>query len=674
MSLKTIGLGRLTLDGRHISGFSYELDDARVGTGLQNAGIAAKLYAGKSEGRVIEIARQLARMRTDAYVLATNSETLGPSCQLAKALKILRPSVQVFFWEAKHAPDEQAHADAADIGTVLCADSVGALIDELTRHAGIACALPGGEPASSPYTSGLLTATDVARLGLTVAQNRELIAQELAWIAKQDLPGETIIRVDAHNASSDDLTHFFALYAISGARFPLLVSARVSSCDGALFGALDSASAISFELNGNLEELPPGASAWSGRISAAPNQGQRLARAALYGKNGSAALHTGRYFDAKQTPSLYHLEMSHSMPPETRKQVYSWAADAMDIRSAAVIRIDQTALAQNLSNFQSPRSLETNGWPKHVYAISLDAETLEGNILFDGLESTQQPIRYVALHTYNESELRENVVTVITTSEAPDVEALQGILSNFHDTGLARVNHPRYPLQFANGCRWVGAGNCRLPLLRRIQVDSALNLSSCRDAGNIGNVGDAYDHLVVRVKQIQQLSQVTRGCATCEIREECSQCSQLPESWGGQYCGIRKSNPQSALYFELYSLMYLVSPYLGTGTAMGFDMAVSYMDLPNLYYSGNVGEAPRGRRPVLARVDNQIFVWHRGTRKLARLSEPLALMFEGWWLGAAQVDIAACLGERFSVDVQTAETSLNEGLNKLKLQGMINEF
>lgn len=671
MISKSIGLGRLLLDGRHISGLRYALDEARIGACLQQKGIAAKLYSGKSEGRVVDIARQLARMRTDAYLFWTDAETLNPICQIAKSLKALRPNIQVLFWGSAELSSDLARTDAAECGTFLAGQDVPTITEILTQIAGGRGEMPGAAPAASPYLSGLLEAADVARLGLSLEQDPELTAQELAWLAKQRLAPETVVPVDARTVGAADLIRFCALFESSVPQCILRLSAQASSCNSEFFRALTNSQSVKLELSGNLEELPLEARGWAEHITSAQTESQRVARAALYGKNGNVALHTGFYFDAKQTPGIYHLEMPLTMQPDQRKQVYSWAAESMDIRSAAVLNVAGPHVADQLRSFQGPRSDETNGWPKHVYAISLDAETLEGKLVLDGVEATQQRIRYVALRELNESVLSPDMVTMVTTSDSADIDILVEKLDDFHNAGRATISHARYPVYFENACRWVGAGSCRLPMLRRVQVDSSMNLKSCRDAGHIGKVGDEYDNIIGRLKQMQQVDQVHRGCATCEVRDQCSQCSQLPESWGGRYCSIRKSHPQTALYFELYSVMYLVSPHLAASAATFADLEVSYSNLPPIYYSGNPGTPAQGRRPVLLCIDKQNFVWYRGTRKLVRLSDPLALMFEGWWLGATHADVIACLVSHFSVDSTTAESSLLEGLKKLETQGVI---
>ena len=55
-------------------------------------------------------------------------------------------------------------------------------------------------------------------------------------------------------------------------------------------------------------------------------------------------------------------------------------------------------------------------------------------------------------------------------------------------------------------------------------------------------------------------------------------------------------------------------------------LKLSYDGLPSQYYQGPHGQARTGNRPVLFQVLGQHFAWWRGSRKLLRLSLPLAVI------------------------------------------------
>src|SRR6266851_4058074 len=96
--IRSMGLARVDADASHIDGLHYGLDDARIAAGLKAGGLAAALYPGQSIGRVQDLTRQLARMRTDGFLLWTCPEALSVSRQLSLGLKQFRPAVRILWW------------------------------------------------------------------------------------------------------------------------------------------------------------------------------------------------------------------------------------------------------------------------------------------------------------------------------------------------------------------------------------------------------------------------------------------------------------------------------------------------------------------------------------------------------------------------------------------------
>jgi hypothetical protein len=103
----------------------------------------------------------------------------------------------------------------------------------------------------------------------------------------------------------------------------------------------------------------------------------------------------------------------------------------------------------------------------------------------------------------------------------------------------------------------------------------------------------------------------------------------------------------------------------------GLCVNVSHTGLPAQYYHGAAGLPRDGVRPLILTARDRHLAWWRGTRKFVRLSAPLAMMAEAWWLGAPEEHIVAALGRRFEVGSPLALRSLAEGLIKLRGEGVI---
>jgi hypothetical protein len=663
--VKSIGLARIVLDGRHVAGLRYKLDDARVAAVLASRGIAAKLYSGKSEGRVLDLARQLARMRTEACLFHVCADTLAATCELARELRAITPGCRILFWGSTHGAHPALLASLPDID-YPDADGVAELL-------ALPCFTTGerGDASSSPYLTGLLGHADALRLGFAPDGDLSRFVQELAWLAGTECGADSVVPLHCEGAGEDRLIDIAGIIGAAAVPCRFVLHADAAACGAALFDALPAARIAQLHVAGDAAALPAAADAFKSVIVLDTPQ-LRAARAALYGQNGNVVLHTGSYFDAKQAPGIYHLEVPLALAPEQRAEVYTWAAAAMDIRSAAVLTGADAAVDARLPDFEAPSSRETRGWPKHTYALATESGSNGASMTFDGLTASRQPMRYVPLSELDTADLSGSAVTFITMKTERDAAELERRLERFHQRGELFERLPRHARFYENSCRWMSFGSCRLPLLRRIQVDPSMAISSCRDAGRLGKVGDTYDQIVVHVKKHQQIEEIRRECATCAVRDKCSHCTQLPNEWGGRYCEIRKNYEHTPLYFEMCALLPTVAPLAGESCDTEVAVTVSYSGLPNQYYRGTVGTARSGSRPVILAVAGRHVAWLRGTRKNLRLSAPLALMAEAWWSGAQDEDIVDALSSTFGVDAVTARASLATGLAKLRSEGLAN--
>lgn len=628
---------------------------------LQATGASVKLYAGKAEGRVSDLARQLVRMRRDACVLHVNPHMLAPTVEVARALRALIPEIQLFFWGTGDGVPPAALARMEELGPWLRMDHVAQVAAELAARLGLSA-----PPAVSPYTTGLLTAHDALRVGLTCLQAPQLSVDELAWLAGQDLAPDAVLSCAAQGAGAL-LPAWCAALGATGGQWRVALALDAADCTDALFAALPPARIARLEVGGARADMPASAAAWSERIVAAQDDDARRVKSRQYGRNGNLVMHTGFYFDAKQAPGIYHLEVPLALDAAARARVYDWAASSMDIRSAAVLHGELDLVIDPLSG-AGPSAHETGGWPKHVYGLAHGAGDGSAELTLDGAAGAQR-LRYIGLSKLATAPAQAGEARMLQIRSAADADALERDLAAFHDEGRIVMHQPHIPLFVENACRWTSFGGCRLSLLRRLQAGPDLSLSACRDAGVVGRVGDSYDHLVLRVKQQQQLEDVRRDCASCELRDNCSRCAQLPAEWGGRYCELRRRYPHAALYFELLTVAHTLAGHVDAAEQL--ELRISYRNLPAQHYLGQPGAAPEGARPILITMGGQCFAWWRGTRRIVKLSAPLAMMAEAWWRGAGADDAVAALCDTFRVDSANAENSLAQGWAKLRAQEVI---
>jgi radical SAM protein with 4Fe4S-binding SPASM domain len=356
------------------------------------------------------------------------------------------------------------------------------------------------------------------------------------------------------------------------------------------------------------------------------------------------------------------------MEPDRRGETYRWAARNLNLSSAAVLTGSVPAPLEELNRFTLPMALETEGWPKHTYIVTTGEH---GGLVVDGRPDASVAVRFLSYSQLAAAPPQGEVLTVVKIRTDADIAALEERLARFHATGSLEVFHPDQPTVFENSCRWSRYGGCSVSMLRRLSVEKDGQVIACRDAGTIGTVGDDYDRMLARVRQDQQLYDVRRGCSTCPVRDECSHCIHLPDQWGGRYCAIRKANPQTALFFEINVFPFLVERML-PHTESVLQASVSNTGLPVQHYDGPSVERRTSIRPIIVSLSDRHFAWWRGTSRITRLSGPLALVLEGWWLGATEPGLQQALCTRFGVEPAVAESGLKEALLKLQQGGLIN--
>jgi len=158
---------------------------------------------------------------------------------------------------------------------------------------------------------------------------------------------------------------------------------------------------------------------------------------------------------------------------------------------------------------------------------------------------------------------------------------------------------------------------------------------------------------------------------SCVARDECSKCSQLPSQLSGRYCEVRQAYPALTLLLELRGLLHMLNWKADASTQVR--LRVSAGGLPGqLLSEGGEHPARAGSRPVIVFMPSgEIYAWTRGTRRIARISEAMALIIEGWWTSCDGTVLAKALSDRFSVNLDEARDGLRSGQARLRAGGLI---
>jgi hypothetical protein len=590
--LKTISLARFELDGPHVTGLGFALDDARLATGLRRTGIVSQLYSGRRDGRIVDLVRPLARMRTDAYGFWVSSETAAVTRQIVAGLARLNQTLRFVFWGLT-SDQNFLMKELSDVGEVLPSNS-----PEETLRLLIADSVESqnqiDEADFSPYLSETVSPDHVSCLGLRIGHDLSCFEKEIDWLSRQTIQSETPIPLHASLASGEVLIDALGMLVTIGKAHKFELRANADACTDPVIDCLGAVGISRIIITGDIGRQFSKLKTSGIEIS---TEGDIASRSRAYGLGGSIAFHAGAYFDAPVSPGIYHLGVPLELSAEQRRKVYCWISDSMAIRSAVILNGPYDLVIEHLPELEAPLNLETRGWPKHSYAVAMSDGGSRAKTIFDGKEGDHGTLHYVPLSKLAEVSTRADATIIVTMHEAEDADELERRLERFHSTGALSATHPDRPVYFENMCRWTGYGGCKLPLLRRVEVGPDLRLRACRDAGDLGSVGDAFETLVKAVKHHQQMEEVRRGCATCVVRDECSHCAYLPAAWGGRYCQIRQTYPHTNLYFELGLFPHLVGPSL-PAASNDIEMKVSGAGLPLQHYLGAVGRESLLVRPA----------------------------------------------------------------------------
>lgn len=664
---KSVGLIRFELEGNYVQGVRFALDDARLAATLKNLNVTAKLYAGRSEGRVVDIVRQLTRLRVDILLMWVSEDSVGLAQQLSFGLKKIKPKTKIIWWGAETSiyTCVDGYDEAFDaIDAVSAQHVIPALKDNAILNLGEE--IP--QALSSPFLSNVISSVDEAiRLGFTAKQALQTLEAELVWLKSLLLGQKCLFNIDASQCNEQEFSDLLTLLKKQNYVHSIALNVTPKLVNSVSPALIKDCSIGQVQLVGEKSDINPKLMKYmlekNVNVISIGGDSYDLEQALRYSGGGIFSLHTGGYFDANQLAALYHIEFRRDVAKKHRIEAYEWAGENLSIRCAAI--------ENNISGSSNKTLLKKDiAWPQHTYAINLENDE-KGQVIADNNQNT---IRHIEYHGYADKSTivkKKDTIMMLSIKSDADVNALVTDLNHFHSTGSLTLTHPDFPISYENTCRWTRFGSCKLSLVRRVQIDDAGMISTCRDTASIGTTANSYDELVANVKRNQQILEVERSCLSCSVRDECSQCSQLPSSWGGQYCEIRKSLPKTNLFFELQSLPLAIYKLLSKNDSW-LEFVVSTDGLPNIMYSGKCNSSRTGNRPILFKFNNQFYVYRMETRKVISLSPALASIFEGWWNGATDQEIIEFLATHFDVKQKTASESFLQGFSLLEQHEVIN--
>lgn len=651
--MDSLTFGRLNLDGVHLSGASYALDDARIVTALRKLGVDAGIYQGRADGQMQDIARQFARTRAATYVFYVVPQTMNATVFLLNEISRVRSSASFVFWGCEDFADLREYPASL---TVVPSTSPAEVVAELAGHLGHE---RSSVSPASPYLEGTLGIADLTRLGLSAdswAQGRQF-ADELAWMSRSMdvLDGMVTLHISGHEQQLVIDVADAIVNAGVGSRLTVTMSG--DACGKRSLLALAAAGVGRVGIRGVPSDDGVDGAAIPltvTRLDIDPSE-----RSSIYAVNGMITYHSGMYMDVGRNPSpgIHHLRLP-ARETRVRRGMRSVYGANLALRSAEIVADDDVITLDPAAD---------DGWPRHTY--SRIGPTSEGKDLYiDGNVASRGRTVFVPLGELDESANRDADMTIVTIRTKDDVVDLERRISKFHNEGALVAATSEHPVYFENSCRWTRYGGCRVASLRRLDIDQEGNVSTCIDAGAIAKGGTPYETLLVMTRQRSQQEDTRRGCATCPVRSECSRCSALPAPYSDHYCTLRRTYPLTALYFELMAFPHILGSRI---TGDSIEMRVSGGGLPSLIWP-NVATEPRsGDRPLFIAAGGAYFAWWRGTRRVVRLSLPLVAMAEGWWLGVDDAAVVEKLAVDHGVDELVAAESFRDGMAKLAQGGVV---
>lgn len=657
--MKSVTLVGVVMDALYAVSIGSRLLEGELALALKRHGVDAKLFDGRADGQLAEIARRLARMRTDTYLFIFPSTAGSLMAELATAVAKLRPMVRsIGLLTDDHYFDDPTNAFCS-LAIWQGADQTAALLLDVPR-------LPAqSNPEScSVYLSGILPLEAVREAGLRLDQSEVVLRAEIGWVQAHADNIVEPVPLHANGLAGDELAAALDALHAEAVRFALHLP--VGSMSDEVIDALERSPIQRVVLSGEgrvPERLHVSKTTIDSSAVMSVND-----RSALYARNGILSFMTGIYVDGNALPAIYHLDVPITLPTDLRKETYRWSSPHMAAKSAAISEGPLALLEKELPSHRAPRREETGGWPAHVYGMGRSGDSVLLHV--DGAPTATRRFDQVALHALNAYVPAADCDVIVTIRESEDVVELERRLACFHEQGVVRLSHPRRRITFENLCRYVSYGACSVGLMRRLSVREDRSIVPCLDTAPIANLDQPYDRIVVAARQHAQMEEVRRDCLSCPVREDCSRCSQLPSAWSGRYCSIRRAFPSMALFFELQGFLGRIAHAL-SAEANWFDVKVSAPGLPHQFYHGKAPVKGGRSRPLIISVGDEHFACRRGDRKVTRISAPLASVMEATWAGAMPEDTSSFLADRYSVSVALAEQSVFQAGAKLRQAGLV---
>ena len=219
--------------------------------------------------------------------------------------------------------------------------------------------------------------------------------------------------------------------------------------------------------------------------------------------------------------------------------------------------------------------------------------------------------------------------SILSFEDRDDVDAFLADADLARAEGLLQLGFVHPLSDIADACRWLAAGGCARPSLRRLVVCDDGQVTTTLGAPPIGRVGDDFEVLLRRARAEALERKDRRGCASCPMSALCSKCGCLP-SWlaEAEYCAARRARPWLSQYVaipEAVRSLSLRHPGL-VGEAVTSLVRVSGFG-GRFFYDGPSSEPVAGE-PVLLEVQGSLYLYDVGTHRPLKVTPDLAAVAE----------------------------------------------
>lgn len=306
-----------------------------------------------------------------------------------------------------------------------------------------------------------------------------------------------------------------------------------------------------------------------------------------------------------------------------------------ELRSSDIYFYDEDHLLKKQNdNFQEILQLsnENDYYLSNLYQLTPShPEEKYYNIQFNNFNHAPFILEQISFSELSTSLTNETDLRIREIQSKQDLSDFLNDHAIYQESGIFN-NHKVLQYYLSDSCRWSGVQSCSVRKLPRLYIDEQKNISSCYQCSTIGVLGDNLDLLKQSVSMISEQEIVKRGCTTCKVASTCSKCTFLPSFMNAeQYCDIRRKESelqQFIHHIEVFRGLYNFSKVLQNVPIEDIRVTLpncSHILPSNLDKNSEITVQPH---IILFWVAQQPIVFNEITRKLMKLSEPLAIVLE----------------------------------------------